>query len=226
MTTYFITGANRGLGLEFARQLSKRGADTTIIATAREPAKALELARLVHQVLPLDVAEATSIASLSDQLKGRAIDVVINNAGVGGGAKKVSELDPTELSRVYAVNAFAPLLVTKALLANLTKGEKKVVFNITSQLGSIANNSGGSTYSYRGSKAALNQMTVSLANELRTDGYTCVAVHPGWVQTDMGGPNATLKPEESVSAMLKLLDRLNTNDSGKFFNYDGTPLPW
>ena len=226
MTTYLITGANRGLGLEFARQLSTRKDDTRILATAREPEKAVDLQRLVHAVYPLDVADPKSIEKLADHVKDQPIDVLINNAGVSSKTNSIATLDPEDMRVAFAVNAIGPLLVTKAVLKNLEAGQRKTVFNITSQLGSIANNKGGSSYAYRGSKAALNQMSVCLANEKRKDGFICVVVHPGWVQTDMGGPNATLKPEESIAAMIKLLDGLKAEDSGKFFNYDGKPMPW
>jgi NAD(P)-dependent dehydrogenase (short-subunit alcohol dehydrogenase family) len=224
MATYLITGANRGLGLEFARQLAQK--NHTILGTAREPAKALDLARVAHQVIPLDVADAVSIAALRDHVKDRPIDVLINNAGVSSDSKSIETLNPAELDRVFRINAFGPLLVAKALLSNLKAAERKLIFNITSQLGSIANNKGGSSYGYRGSKAALNMLTRSLANELRPAGFTCIVAHPGWVQTDMGGPNATLTPEESVKGLLALADRLKPDDTGKFFNYDGGELPW
>jgi NAD(P)-dependent dehydrogenase (short-subunit alcohol dehydrogenase family) len=226
MPTYLITGANRGLGLEFARQLSQRKDETKIIATARKVEEATDLARLVHDVIALDVADPKSIEKLPDLLKDRPIDILINNAGVGSKGGPIEQLEEDELQRVFTVNAFGPMLVSKALLKNLRAGQRKTIFNITSQLGSITNNHGGSSYSYRGSKAALNMMTVSLANELKKEGFTCVVTHPGWVQTDMGGPNATLKPEESIAAMLKLIDGLKPEDNGKFFNYDGKPMPW
>lgn len=226
MPTYLITGANRGLGLEFARQLSTRGKDTVILATAREPDKAADLARLVHEVLPLDVAEPASHEELARKLAGRPVDVLINNAGVSSDANKLEKLTMAELQRVFAVNSFAPLLIARALMANLRAGQRKTIFNITSQLGSITNNKGGSSYPYRASKTALNQLTVSLANELRGEGFTCVMVHPGWVKTDMGGPNATLTPEQSIEGMLKLLDGLKTDDTGKFYDYSGKILPW
>lgn len=225
MTTYLITGANRGIGLEFARQLARRDG-VTLIGTARDPAKAGELSRLVHEVVPLDVADERSIADLGQRLNGRPIDVLINNAGISGEAKRLADVTMAELVRVFTVNAFAPVLVSRALMDNLRAGKRRVVFNITSQLGSIANNDGGSTYSYRASKTALNQLAVCMANELRPEGFTCVAVHPGWVQTDMGGKNATLTPEQSVTGMLRLLDGLTPAQSGKFFNYDGGALPW
>ena len=226
MPTYLITGANRGLGLEFARQLSQRKDDTKILATAREPEKATDLQRLVHDVYPLDVADPKSIAGLAEHLKDQPIDVLINNAGVSSKSNSIATLEEADLQTVFTVNAIGLMLVTKAALKNLRAGKRKIVFNITSQLGSIANNKGGSSYGYRGSKAALNMMTVSLSNELKKDGFTCVVAHPGWVQTDMGGPNATLKPEESIAGLLKIIDGLKAEDSGKFFNYDGTMLPW
>lgn len=224
MTTYLITGANRGIGLEFARQLSTRK-DSVILATAREPEKAQDLARLVHRVIPLDVADEASIAGLGAQVK-EPVDILINNAGVGSDQKSINELTMDELRRVFAVNSFGPLLVAKALLSNLRAGGRKTIFNITSQLGSIANNKGGSSYPYRGSKSALNQMAVCLANELRGEGFTCVVAHPGWVKTDMGGQAAPLSPEQSVTGLLGVIDKLKPSDSGTFFNYDGGTLPW
>src|SRR5437870_3048800 len=156
--TYLITGANRGLGLEFARELSARG--DQILATAREPEKSTDLARLVHGMLPLDLADAASIAKLSGLVGDRAIDVLINNAGVSSDSKSIEKLDGAELQRAFTINSIGPMLVTKALLKNLRAGSRKTVFNITSQLGSIANNKGGSTYGYRASKAALKQPQV------------------------------------------------------------------
>lgn len=226
MTTYLLTGATRGIGLEFARQLSQRGKEAVILATARDPGKHAELARLVHEVLPLDVADPASIDALPGLLKDRPIDVLINNAGVSSDQRSVADLSMAELQRVFAVNSFGPMLVVQKALANLRKGDRKVIFNISSQLGSITNNKGGSSYPYRASKTALNQLTVSLSSELAGEGFCCVVAHPGWVRTDMGGPNATLSPEESVRSMLKVIDGLTGKDSGKFFNYDGAPLPW
>lgn len=226
MTTYLITGANRGIGLEFARQLSQRGKDAVILGTARDPAGAGELARLVHQVIPLDVSDEGSIAGLSAAVGERPIDVLINNAGVGSDQRSINGLTLAELNRVFTINAFAPMLVVKSLLPNLRAGNRKSVFSITSQLGSIANNKGGSSYPYRASKTALNQLNASLSNELRGEGFCCVVTHPGWVRTDMGGQNATLGVDESVRSMLAIIDRLKAEDSGTFFNYDGTTLPW
>ncbi len=226
MPTYLITGANRGLGLEFARQLSTRKDDTKILATARDPDKAADLARLVHDVIPLDVADPASIAKLPDLLKDRPIDVLINNAGVPGKGNTVAQIGAADMRQTFAVNAIGPLLVARALMPNLRAGQRKTIVNITSVLGSISANRGGFNYSYCGSKAALNPMTVSLAYELKKDGFTAIVLHPGWVQTEMGGAEAPLKPEESISGMLKVIDALTAADTAKFLDYQGNKLPW
>lgn len=222
--TYLVTGSNRGLGLEFVKQLSARG--DVVIGTVRDVAKAREEGDHAASLVPLELTDAGSIDALPEHLGDRAVDVLINNAGVGSDTNTLSKVRMDELQRVFAINSFAPILVTKAVLPNLKKGSRKLVVNVSSQLGSITNNSGGSSYAYRGSKAAINMLTVSLHNELKGEGFSCVVVHPGWVQTDMGGPNAPLKPEQSVASLIKLIDKLSTTDSGKFFNYDGSILPW
>jgi NAD(P)-dependent dehydrogenase (short-subunit alcohol dehydrogenase family) len=178
------------------------------------------------RVVPLDVADVASIQNLRESVGQTPVDVLINNAGVGGKGKGVAAMDVGELRDVFMVNAFAPMLVTQAMLPNLRAGASKTVIQVTSQLASIANNKGGSTYSYRASKAALNQLNRSLANELRPEGFTCVAIHPGWVRTDMGGPGADLTVQQSVASMVGVLDALTAAASGTFLNYDGTPLPW
>ncbi len=228
-STYLVTGANRGLGLEFAKQLAARG--DSVIATTRSASKASELNRLGPKVrvVELDVGDARSISGLSDRLGAIGtgpIDVLINNAGVSSTSKSVAQLDVAEMERVFMVNAIAPMLVAQAALPMLRAGRRKLIVQITSQLGSIANNTGGSTYAYRGSKAALNQLNRSLANELGPEGFTCLAMHPGWVRTDMGGPSAHLSPEESVASMLRTIDGADQKHNGRFVNYDGTDLPW
>lgn len=223
-TTYLVTGASRGLGFEFARQLLARG--NRVMATVRDPAGARELIRLGAWVLTLDVSSPESIAALSEQMRGEPVDILINNAGVSSTSKSIADLEARELAHVLFVNAVAPLLVTRAVLPHLRAAPVRRVIQITSQLGSITNNTGGSSYGYRASKAALNQMNRSLANELGPEGFTCVAMHPGWVRTDMGGPEATLAVDHAVSTMLGTLDGLSRADNGRFINYDGTALPW
>jgi NAD(P)-dependent dehydrogenase (short-subunit alcohol dehydrogenase family) len=177
-------------------------------------------------VLPLDLEDPRSISRLGERLGDRPIDVLINNAGVSSEAKSIETLSAADLQRAFTVNSIGPMLVAQSVLKNLRASKRKVVFSITSQLGSISNNRGGSSYGYRASKAALNQLTVSLANELRPRGFICVVAHPGWVKTDMGGPGAPMTPEDSVSHLLRLIDRLQPEDSGQFFNYDGKTMAW
>jgi NAD(P)-dependent dehydrogenase (short-subunit alcohol dehydrogenase family) len=200
-----------------------------VIATARTPSKATDLAAVQGNIsiVELDVSDPASIAGLATRIGADPIDVLINNAGVASrGSKTLADLKADELASVLMVNAIAPMLVTSALIGRLRESSRKAIVHISSQLGSIANNSGGSSYGYRASKAALNQFNRSLANELRSEGFTCVAIHPGWVRTDMGGSNADLTVQESVAHMARVIDTLRPERSGAFLNYDGTPLPW
>ena len=222
--TILITGANRGIGLELSRQFGEAG--WQVIGTARKPDQADALRGLGAQVLQLDVTDQDSVERLASDLEGRPIDLLINNAGILPRAPSISETDFDDVTRALAVNTIGPMRVTRALLPNLRSGAGKTVVNITSGLGSIANNSSGGFYGYRESKAALNMFTRSLANELRRDGFICIVVHPGWVQTDMGGANATLTASESARGIRDVIDKLAPEDTGTFWNYDGTPLPW
>jgi NAD(P)-dependent dehydrogenase (short-subunit alcohol dehydrogenase family) len=226
MPTVMITGANRGLGLEFAREYASEG--WTVIATCRDPAKASELkaAGKAIEVHGLDVADFPAIDRLAEKLKGRPIDVLINNAGVIGSERRLGELDGERWLATLRVNSVAPILVAQAFLANLRAGaDKKAVF-ITSMMGSIADNSSGGYYDYRSSKAALNAAVKSFAIDTAPESMIAVVLHPGWVQTDMGGPNAPVARATSVGNMRKVIARLKQRDSGRFFNFDGKELPW
>jgi NAD(P)-dependent dehydrogenase (short-subunit alcohol dehydrogenase family) len=224
-----VTGANRGLGLEFAKQFCDAG--WTVFATAREPDQALELEKLgerVH-VVPLDVTSAASVAALAQSLAKQPIDLLINNAGLGvaiDGGPKLAGLKLADFERVMQVNALGPVRVTQALLPNLRAGKGKTIVGITSGLGSITLNQQGAYYGYRESKAALDMFVRDVAAELRPEGFICIALMPGWVKTDMGGPNAPLTPEESVGGMRKVIEKLKPADNGKLWNYDGTTAPW
>lgn len=227
--TYLITGANRGLGLEFVRQLKARG--ERVIATARNPDNATELRSLLDKadrIEPLDVADRGSADRLGYNLGGERIDALINNAGVGGKGEPLEQADTENILRVLDINAVGPMRVTKALLTQLRAGDRKLIINVSSQLGSITNAKGGSSYAYRSSKAALNMLTRHLACELGEQGFTCVTIHPGWVQTDMGGPEAHLTTEQSVSNILtNIIDAAtHSTHNGTFRNFDGTELPW
>ncbi len=222
--TVLITGANRGLGLEFARQFQAAGYE--VIATARKPEAADELNALGVRVEQLDVADAESVAELAERLGEMSLDILINNAGIGGARKSIEEVDFQAVERTIAVNTLGPMRVTQALIGNLRSGERKIIVNITSLMGSIARNTRGIGYGYRESKAALNMFTRSLANELKDEQFRCITMSPGWVKTDMGGPNARLTPAESIGGMISVINSLTAEDSGEFFNHDGEHLPW
>jgi len=227
MPTVLITGANRGLGLEFARQYAADG--WSVIATCRNPIGVGALAEIKGDiaVYGLDVLSPPSLARFAEDLKGRPVDVLINNAGVYG-PKPVQAADATleNWTPVLQANAMAPLFVARALLGNVEAGDRKLIVNISSIMASIEQGSGPGEYIYRSSKAALNMVMACYAQEIAETGVGVVMFHPGWVQTDMGGPNATLTPTESITHLRASIEKLGFKDTGKFFNYDGTPLPW
>ena len=230
MTRYLITGANRGLGLEFTRQLLARG--DSVIACCREPDSAKALQELAGSagdrltVRELDVTDADAIAELPNDLP--AIDVLINNAGIAAAEEAFGEFDAGTMTRVLFVNAVAPMLVTQALVPLLEHaGQNPKVVCITSALGSITR-AEGLIYglSYGMSKAALNMGVKKLSAELKGRGIALVTMHPGWVQTDMGGSGAPLRSPESIRGMLQVIDKLTTADNGRYLTYAGEELPW
>jgi len=223
--TVLITGANRGLGFEFARQYSAAG--WRVIGTARKPATATDLKDLGVRVLQLDVADAQSVAAMAKVLEGEAVDLLINNAGMANrDGMDFETMDFDAVERVLAVNTIGPMRVTRALLPNLRAGNGKQIVHITSGLGSIEENTGGGYYGYRESKAALNMFNRSLAWNYKDEGFTCVVMSPGWVRTDMGGPEANLSPEESITGMKKVIDGLTIEDTGTFQSWNGTIRAW
>jgi len=222
--TVLITGANRGLGLEFARQYSEAG--WTVIGTARRPDAAEDLKALGVRVMQLDVTDQESVSRLARDLGQQPIDLLINNAGIFPMASTVAEIDFADIERSLDVNTIGPMRVTLALLPNLRRGDAKLIVNITSNLGSITDNNSGRFYGYRESKAALNMFTRSLAAELRDEGFVCIVMNPGWVQTDMGGPNAPLQAPDSIAGMRAVIDRLTPADSGTFWTHEGQQMPW
>ncbi len=222
--TVLITGANRGIGLELARQYAADG--WQVIATARRPAAAQELIELDVQVVQLDVTDPQSVAHLAAELGDQAIDVLINNAGVLSLVQSIKEIDFDEFNQVMAVNAVGPIRVTQALLPNLQAGKSKKIVNVSSIVGSTSQNTSGRFYGYRESKAALNMFTRSLAAELRADGFICIVIHPGWVQTDMGGESAAVTVQNSVSGIRSVIRNLTDDGSDIFWTFDGQHLPW
>jgi NAD(P)-dependent dehydrogenase (short-subunit alcohol dehydrogenase family) len=231
MPSALITGANRGLGLEFARQYLDDG--WQVYAACRDPESASELRRLAdasdHKLrsIALDVTDSTSVKATAAELEGRAIDVLINNAGVGGPrGQSIGNIDYETWARVLDVNTLGPMRVAEAFVDNVAESKRKLIVTITSGMGSIADNTSGGAFAYRSSKAAVNMVMRSLAIDLAPRGITCVVINPGWVQTDMGGPHATLAPAESVRRLRRLIDSVGPAQSGKFFNYDGREYAW
>jgi NAD(P)-dependent dehydrogenase (short-subunit alcohol dehydrogenase family) len=222
--TCVVTGANRGIGLELARQLSERG--DAVIATARDPEAATDLNELGVRVEELDVANTKSASAFARRLKGTPVDLLIHNAAVGVAGPAVEKVDAESVEEHVRVNAIGPLRLTQSLLPNLRAGERKLVVAISSGLGSISENSTGGWVAYRISKAALHQVMRTLSAELSKEGLGFVLLSPGWVRTRMGGRDAPLSPEDSVRAMLKVIDRLGPKDSGRFFSERGREIPW
>ena len=223
-STVIITGANRGIGLEYARQFAAKG--YTVIGTARDPADAKELSAVADRVEQLDVADPASVAALAQRLQGVPIDVLVNNAGMFE-RKDVSldRVDFAAMEQTLAVNTLGPLRVTQALMSNLRAGKRRIIVNMSSELGSIEH-SNGRWYAYRTSKAALNQVTKTMSVELAPEGFICVVLHPGWVRTDMGGAAATYSPQESVAGLLAVIEKLGPSDNGRFYDFKGTAIPW
>ena len=230
MTMILITGANRGIGLEFVRQYAKDGAD--IVATAREPEKAKELAEIERasngkvRVLPLAVNQSHSIAKLKQVLGDTPIDILINNAGVRGTRdEREPKLDIDCWMETLRINSVAPYEMARAFHENLKRGKDKKLATITSWLGSTAAH-GGDGYAYRASKAAVNNIMHGLSREWAKDGLSVGIFHPGWVRTDMGGKNAPVSPEESVSGLRKRIAELNATNSGSYRDYANQEIAW
>jgi len=231
MPSVLITGANRGLGFEFARQYLADG--WRVFATCRNPVTADQLQHLANNsggkltVMAIDVTDAASVGKAAAQINDLAIDVIINNAGIiGVSGQRPGHIDYDSWARVVDVNTMGPLRVLEAFVHHLTRGERKLAISITSGMGSLADNTSGGSIAYRSSKAALNMVMRSAAIDLAPRGIACVVINPGWVKTDMGGLSATLTPQESVAAMRRLIEKLGRAQSGKFFHYDGSEYPW
>lgn len=231
MPRTLITGANRGLGLGFARQYAADG--WQVYATCRNPNSASELRKLADasdqnvQVLALDVTDLASIKAAAAALDGQAIDLLLNNAGVGGPrGQTIGNIDYDAWAKVLDVNTMGPLRVSEAFVENVARSEQKLVVTLTSGMGSIGDNTSGGAFAYRSSKAAVNMVMRSLAIDLAPRGITCLVINPGWVQTDMGGPHGNLTPAESVTRLRRLIEGFGPSHSGMFFNHDGREYAW
>lgn len=222
--TILITGATRGIGLELLRTLAAQG--HSVIGTCRKPDDAAKIKAAGGTPETLDVDDEKSIAALGSKMAGRPLDVLVNNAGINVPCGKLEEFKAEDAIKNFRINAVSPLLVTRALLPSLRKGEKRVV-QISSVMGSIGAMVGGSgSYNYRTSKTALNMLNACLAAELGGEGFACIVLHPGWVKTDMGGQNAPLTPAESAAGIAKVIGGLTAADNGRFVDYAGKALGW
>lgn len=230
--TVLVTGANRGLGLEFARQWLAEGA--CVFAGCRRPDRADALAQLAgdpdHElhVLSLDVTDQASVDAAVAEVRETApcLDVLVNNAGVSPHGEEFSNVQADAMLGVMHVNAVAPLIVAQRCHALLRQSPHPRIVNISSSMGSLAKKDYGRHYSYSASKAALNMLTRAAAADLRNDGIVVVALHPGWVQTDLGGSQATLSPRESVAGLLQVIAALTPEKSGHFLTWNGDEQPW
>ena len=225
-----ITGTNRGIGLEFVKHYIKN--NEKVIATCRNRNSAKDLLELENttnnlSLVELDVSNPNSINNFTSKIAGLPIDTFISNAGVSGPKNiEFGNFDAKEWLDVFNVNTIAPLLITQKILKNLRLGKDKKLVFISSKVGSIEDNTSGGMYIYRTSKTALNQVIKSLSIDLKGENFIVVALHPGWVQTDMGGPNALIDTKTSVKGLIEVIDNLTPKNSGKFYNYDGSPIPW
>lgn len=230
MATVLITGANRGLGLDFCRQYAED--NWQVMACCRDPQRARALNQLAERcsnvsVFALDVADFAQIEQLAAQLDG-PIDVLLNNAGVYGdeAAHRLGNLDYATWQRTMAINVFAPVKMTEAFLPHLLRGEQKKVVAMSSLMGSIADNTSGGSILYRSSKAALNAAMKSIAIELQSKQIAVLILHPGWVKTDMGGAQAPMEIPQSVSCMRETIAHFTLAQTGAFLRYDASVLPW
>ena len=225
-----VTGANRGLGFEFVRQLLARG--KRVVATCRQPGRAIELTRLAGEhpgpliVLPLTLPDTRSIASLAHEVEALdlRIDLLINNAGLLHSGERFGALELDGLRNAFDANAAGPLLLTQALAPSLVEGAK--VANLSSRLGSIASTDTLRSPTYAISKAALNMASKLLSIVLAEHGVIVIAISPGWVRTDMGGADAALLPADSVAGMLRVIDGLMPADNGRFLDHLGATIVW
>jgi len=237
--TVLITGTTRGIGLEFAKQYAEAGWE--VLACARRvEAPGLQALKNKYSnlsILELDVCDQQQIEKLSTRLQGKPIDLLINSAGIFGIKEEGREenqtfetVDGKAMQTVFMTNTVAPLMIARALINNLVKSQLKTVVTITSRVGSIQDNTSGGMYAYRASKVAVNMVMKSFAVDLQSEKIKVILLHPGWVKTDMGGPDALVDVETSVTGMRQVIDqKINgstINTQNLFFNYENNELPW
>jgi NAD(P)-dependent dehydrogenase (short-subunit alcohol dehydrogenase family) len=226
-----ITGANRGIGLEMVKYSMERG--WRVFACCRNPHNAdslFNIAKLSNGQISVHIAdmmELSTLQALSYELRNDPIDMLINNAGVYGSDKnKFGSVDVSSWLQTFQINSIAPLKMVEAFAQQLQMSKRKLVVCMSSKMGSMADNGYGNSYIYRSSKAALNAVVKSLSIDLKEQGIISVAVHPGWVKTEMGGPDAEITTRECVLQIFGNLTALTIKDSGRFLDIDGSDIPW
>lgn len=231
METIVITGANRGIGLELSKIFAAQG--WRVIAGCRHPeqATALESLRATAagrvEIHRLDVTDPAQIDQLRRELATTEVDILLNNAGIlGPEQQRFGPLDTAPWLETFRVNTIAPYQMAVALLDNLSRGKRRLIATIGSQMGSLASNDSGGYYVYRSAKAAVHMVMKSLSVDLGGQGITVATFHPGWVRTDLGGPEAPLLPEESARGLYQTMLALGPKDNGRFLDYRGKTLPW
>ncbi|MQX35899.1 SDR family oxidoreductase [Roseospira navarrensis] len=227
MPTVLITGASRGIGLELVRQY--RADDWEVIATCRDPDAAPDLQGSGAEVHALDVTDDAALAALGRTLAGRTIDVLINNAGIyplKGPQGAFGDIPVEPWMEALRTNVIAPWKVAETFIGNLEKAQRPVLATISSKMGSIADASSPGSVVYRSSKTGVNMVIKGLSLELEARGVICLALHPGWVKTDMGGPNALITTQQSATGLREVIAGASMADTGTFRSYDGAPIPW
>ena len=231
MPTLLLTDSNRGIGLELCAQYLEAGWD--VHASCRDPSNATRLNALAEQfpeklyIHTLDTRNIDQIADLKKTLADTPIDLLFNNAGIyGTKANHLGHLDHEAWLETFRTNVISPMMVIEAFVDNVARSQKKSIVNLTSKMGSIDDNGFGGRYAYRSSKAALNMTMVSASIELKDSDIGVYLIHPGWVRTDMGGPNGELSVDKSVSRIRALVENFTLEDSGKFFDIDGSIIRW
>ncbi|MBI3446491.1 MAG: SDR family oxidoreductase [Magnetospirillum sp.] len=222
MPTILITGANRGMGLEFARQYAADG--WRVLGTVRDPMGGRALSEAGGEVYVCDVADPQQVARLKASLAGLGLDILLNNAGIYGENQEFGAVDPQGFLKVVAVDTLAPLKLAEAFVDQMVG--RKIIAAVSSKMGAMSDNTSGGAYAYRVAKAGLNMVMKSLSVDLASRGVLTVALSPGWVKTDMGGPGAPLEAVTAVAGMRKVLAGLRAEDSGAFIHYDGSSIPW
>ena len=226
MKNALITGANKGIGLEFVRQLKSKG--YAVLGCCRHPEKAHELNELADEVFQLDVTNDQNIAALKQTLNNRPIDLLVNNAGISGEqGVTIGNINRENFINVFNVNCISVVKLSEALLPNLLASEEKNILVVSSRMGSISDNDSGKSYAYRASKAALNCVMRSFAIDVKAQGIHVMLIHPGWVKTDMGGTNALIDAQTSVEGMLKQAEKqFSKSHAAILHRFDGGVVAW